>query len=84
MIDTGSQDGYRIMPYESILLPQMAVYHYAYQKYTIEKTNNFSTQIIKLMQYNLKNSDTNSINILAYAYVSLLTDISLGNCETPS
>ena len=76
VIDNGSQDGYRIMPYESILRPQMAVYHYAYQKYTIEKTNNFSTQLIKLMQYNLKNSDTNSINILAYAYISLLTDIS--------
>lgn len=39
------EDSYRIKPYEDILFPQMKLYHYAYQKYTIEKKREFCKSV---------------------------------------
>lgn len=70
-------DAYRIKPYEEILFPQMRLYHYAYQKYTIEKKADFASQLIEIIENSLKEVPQGEyIGGLAYAFFALLTDMS--------
>lgn len=71
------EDAYRIKPYEEILFPQMRLYYYAYQKYTIEKKDDFSNQLIGIVEDSLKEMPQGeNIGGLAYAFLALLTDMS--------
>lgn len=71
------EDSYRIKPYEDILFPQMKLYHYAYQKYTIEKNANFASQLIEIIEDILKESPHGQdVSGLACAFLALLTDVS--------
>lgn len=71
------EDGYRIKPYEEILLPQLKLYHFAYQKYTIENTADFSNQLITIVESCLNEwTEEEDIGDLAYAFLAMLTDIS--------
>lgn len=70
-------DAYRIKPYEEILFLQMRLYHYAYQKYTIEKKADFASQLIEIIENSLNEvPQGEDIGGLAYAFFALLTDMS--------
>ena len=71
------EDSYRIKPYEDILFRQMKLYHYAYQKYTIEKNANFASQLIEIIEDILKESPHGQdVSGLACAFLALLTNMS--------
>lgn len=72
-----NSEGFRIKSYEEILLTPMRLYHFAYQKYTLEKTDNFPTQLISIVESILDENFTNEeLKNLAKAFCGLLTDLS--------
>lgn len=62
------------------LMPQLKLYYYAYQKFTIEKNRTFSEQLISVVEeiisYSSKESDDEVLNSVTTSYISLLNDIS--------
>lgn len=63
--------------YEEGLLLPLKLYYFAYQKFTVEKTNSFVEQLIGMVREFIENSkDKNEIDIIANAYESLLNDLS--------
>lgn len=74
--DTGNEN-YRVIPYEEILLLQLKLYHFAYQKYTVLKNASFSEQLLSVVKeiFDVSQSE-DEIDAIAVAYSSMLNDIS--------
>lgn len=77
IIGKENSEGFKIKSYEEILLTPMRLYHFAYQKYTLEKTNNFSTQLQSCIESILdENAKNEEVLLLANSFCALLTDLS--------
>lgn len=75
--EDNSSETYRIKPYEEGLLLPLKLYHFAYQKYTLLKTETFSNQILSVVNEIFdacKKED--KVDSIAYAYSAMLNDIS--------
>lgn len=76
-VTTNDDESFRILPYEKYLFLPLKLYHFAYQKFTIEKEKSFSAQlkdvITDILSENLSKDEIESIT---YAYTAMLSDIS--------
>ncbi len=77
IVGEGKEAGYSIEVYENGLLLELKLYHFAYQKYTVEKTKSFAEQLLDVVEeiYNACSSE-DEIDSIAYAYSAMLNDIS--------
>lgn len=65
-----------IKEYDSLLITPLKLYHYAYQKFNLEKDKSFSNQIIELINNMLeKDSSDLMVSSLTQAYISMLNDL---------
>jgi len=77
VIGENDAEAYRITPYEEGLLLPLKLYHFAYQKYTVEKNASFADQILSVVNEILEViSDEESIGAIAYAFSAMMNDIS--------
>lgn len=77
VIEEEIDDRYRIKSYEKDLLLPLKLYHFAYQKYTLEKQLSFSKQIIDVVEQEIKTCDSeDQISSITSAYIAMLNDIS--------
>ncbi|MEG2013455.1 MAG: hypothetical protein RR063_09675 [Anaerovoracaceae bacterium] len=77
IIGEENAEGFRIKAYEDILISSMSLYHFAYQKYTLEKTDDFPIQLISCVESILNESSKDEeIKLLANTFCGLLTDLS--------
>lgn len=68
---------YRIPAYEEGLYWSLRLYHFAYQKFTVEKEKTFAQQLISVVNDILALSrDHELVNTITHAYSTLLSDIS--------
>jgi hypothetical protein len=71
------------------LFPQLSLYYYSYQKFTVEKNRKYSEQLIEFVESQIKYfKESNSedkfkegVGIITKAYISLLNDISYFRCK---
>lgn len=71
------EEGYRIKPYEEILLLPLKLYHISYQKFTVLKNASFSEQLLSVVNEILDVSQSKEeLDSIAYAYSAMLNDIS--------
>lgn len=76
IIGKGSDEDLFIDAYNGLILP-LKLYYLVYLKYTTEKSNNFSVQLISVVRGMITtDSDTESINNVTHAYVSMMNDLS--------
>ncbi len=77
VLGANDEDAARIITYEEGLMLPLKLYHFAYQKYTIEKELPFAEQLVSVVNGVRQVSKTeDEINSIAYAYSALLHDIS--------
>lgn len=77
MPDGKGKNSLRILPYEQGLIPPMKLYHLAYQKFDVEKRKTFVEQLIEIIESAICLSQgTSEINLITYAYSSMLLDLS--------
>ena len=77
IMEDESNNGVRIEAYEEVLLAPLQLYHLAYQKFTVEKTHNFPTQLLEFVENSWnENCKYENVRILADAFSALLTDLS--------
>ena len=77
VLGVNDEEGARISAYEKGLLLSLKLYHFTYQKYTIEKELPFAEQLLSVVNGVLQESKTeDEIDSIAFAYSSLLYDIS--------
>ncbi len=75
--DNNLNDTFEVKAYMDILLPPLKLYHYAYQKFNVEKDKSFSDQVIELVNNILEaDSSENMTSSITQAYVSMLNDLS--------
>lgn len=71
------------------LFPQLSLYYYSYQKFTVEKNKKYSDQLIEFVESQIKYFKESSskdifkegVEIITRAYISLLNDISYFRCK---
>ncbi len=77
VLGANDEDAARIITYEEGLMLPLRLYHFAYQKYTIEKELPFAEQLFSVVNGVMQVSKTeDEINSIAYAYSALLHDLS--------
>ncbi|WP_313133225.1 hypothetical protein [Anaerocolumna sp.] len=70
-------DTLAVKSYDNLLILPLKLYHYAYQKYNVEKDKSFSDQIVELIN-NMLETDSSDLMVssLTQAYISMLNDLS--------
>ena len=67
------------------LFPQLKLYYFAYQKFTVEKSMNFSEQLIAVIEEIVECVDDElyeeTVESITRAFISLLNDISYFRCK---
>ncbi len=77
VLGVNDEEAARIITYEKGLMLPLKLYHFAYQKYTIEKEFSFAEQLISVVNGVLQVSTTeDEVDSITYAYSALLHDIS--------
>lgn len=72
-----SEESYCIPAYEKGLYEPLRLYHFAYQKFTVEKKKPFAQQLIEIVNDILSLSrDEEAVDSITHAYSLLLSDIS--------
>lgn len=75
--EENSEEAYRIIPYEEGLLLPLKLYHFAYQKYTVQKNASFAEQLISVVNEIYDASHMKEeIDAIAVAFSAMLNDIS--------
>ncbi len=69
-------DTLAIKAYDEVLLLPLKLYHYAYQKFNVEKDKSFANQIIELVSDMLEEDSSDlMVSSVTHAYVSMMNDI---------
>lgn len=70
-------DTLTVKAYDNLLLLPLKLYHYAYQKFNVEKEKSFTDQIVEIIN-NMLNEDSSELMVssLTQAYISMLNDLS--------
>ena len=77
VLGVNDEEAARIITYEKGLMLPLKLYHFAYQKYTIEKEFSFAEQLLSVVNGVLQVSTTeDEVDSITYAYSALLHDIS--------
>ena len=67
------------------LFPQLKLYYFAYQKFTVEKSMNFSEQLISIVEEVVGCVDNElyeeTVENITHAFIALLNDISYFRCK---
>lgn len=71
------------------LFPQLKLYYFTYQKFTVEKNKNYAEQLVEVIEDMIKYSQDNDsedvfqemVASITNAYISLLNDISYFRCK---
>ncbi len=75
----------RIEQYEEGLFPSLKLYHFAFQKYNVEKDKSFAEQIIAVVEECIVDSNcSEKVYPIAHAFTTMLNDLSYmkGNKKT--
>lgn len=76
----GIKSGIEIPAYDQMLLLPLKLYHYAYQKYNVNKDKEFANTIIDLVNELLGYDDsTEMIEAVTAAYTTMLSDLSFAH-----
>lgn len=76
----GTKSGIEIPAYDQILLLPLKLYHYAYQKYNVNKDKEFADTIIDLVNELLGYDDsTEMVESVTAAYTTMLSDLSFAH-----
>lgn len=76
----GKKTGIEIQAYDKILLLPMKLYHYAYQKFNLDKDKEFAYKIIDLIEELLKFDDSvEMLESVSAALISMMSDLSFAH-----
>ncbi len=76
----GKKTGIGIPAYDKILLLPLKIYHYAYQKYNVDKDKDFAYKIIELVEELTSFDDSiEMLDSVTAAFTSMMSDISFAH-----